>query len=179
VEKSVKFKQAQFLTGQTFCTMDPEGNPLPRFQDIPVAKLHPLVLAYVGDAYFNLYVRSQLLFFEQSKVRILHHHGAKMVSATLQAAALRQLEEQLTEAEAEFVRRGRNTKSSVPKSASIADYRYSTGFEGLLGYLYLSGQAERLQQLTQQAFQIISRKLANLDEGKVTDDEGETNRPHP
>jgi len=165
----VKFNQFQLLTDKTFAAVDEIGVPIPRFSDIPAGSLPPLVLAYIGDAYFNLYVRSRLLFFEQSKVRILHTHGAQMVSATLQAYALKKMEGQLSDEELDFIRRGRNAKSTVPKSASVADYRYSTGFETLLGYLYLSKQDERLSDIAGQAFTIISRKLANSveDEGDV------------
>lgn len=159
----MKFNQFQFLTEQTFGLLDDNGQPVARFSDVPAERLNPLVLAYIGDAYFNLYVRGQLLYFEQSKVRVLHDHGAKMVSATLQAFALRTIEQDLTDVELDFVRRGRNAKSTVPKSASVADYRYSTGFEALLGYLYLTKQAERLDEIVCRSFAIISRKLSNSD----------------
>ncbi|HMM23136.1 MAG TPA: ribonuclease III domain-containing protein [Selenomonadales bacterium] len=142
--------------------MDESGTPTARFAAVP-PELHPLVLAYIGDGFFNLFVRTRLLHFEQNKVRVLHSHGSRMVSATLQAYALRALEDELTEEERAVVRRGRNAKSTVPKSASVADYRYSTGFEALLGFLYLKGENTRLTELAEHAFAIISRKLANLD----------------
>lgn len=122
-------------------------------------RLHPLVLAYVGDAFFALYVRTRLLAYEQGQVRVLHNFSAKMVSATTQANALRQLEPELVEVEADIVRRGRNAKSTVPKSATVADYRYSTGFEALLGYLYLNKNYDRLTEIADKAFAIISREM--------------------
>ena len=156
----MRFEQFQRLTRQMFATVDEKGCPVPRYEqaagDIP-----PLVLAYVGDSFFNLFVRTSLLRFEQNKVRVLHDYGARIVSATWQAQALRELEPLLTEAEAEVVRRGRNAKSTVPKSASVGDYRSSTGFEALLGFLYLTGEQGRLEELCRLAFDIISRKLAN------------------
>lgn len=158
----MKFEQFQLLTNRMFGELDAAGNPAARFAKVPSA-LPPLVLAYVGDAFFNLYVRTNLLRFEQGKVRILHSFGARMVSATLQAYALRELERELSEPELAIVRRGRNAKSSVPKSASVADYRYSTGFEALLGYLYLNGDRERLEELAGRSFDIISRKLSNAE----------------
>jgi ribonuclease-3 family protein len=158
----VKFEQFQFLAGKTFGTTDADGTLAPRFEEVEAERLPPLVLAYIGDAYFNLYVRTKLLFFEQSKVRVLHLHGAKIVSATMQAFALKQLEPLLSEAEAGIVRRGRNAKSNVPKSASVSDYRYSTGFEALMGFLYLRGDHQRLDQLASQAFTLIAQSLANI-----------------
>ena len=157
----MKFDQFQFLARQTFGEVTGQGIPAARFTEISPERLHPLVLAYVGDAFFSLYVRTKLLCYEQSKVRVLHGHGARMVSATMQARAIRKLEPELTEAELDFVRRGRNAKSSVPKSASVGDYRYSTGFEALLGYLYLDQKEERLTELAEKAFVIISREIAN------------------
>lgn len=160
----MRFDQFQSLSRQTFGDLGSEGVPSARFEEVSPEKIHPLVLAYIGDAYFNLYVRTKLLFFEQAKVRVLHGHGAKMVSATMQAKALRQLEAELTESELAVIRRGRNAKSTVPKSASIADYRISTGFEALLGFLYLSNSGDRLEQLADRAFVIISREIANSKE---------------
>lgn len=157
----MKFDQFQFLEEQTFAALTAGGIPQERFTEITPERLHPLVLAYVGDAFFSLYVRTKLLYYEQGKVRVLHSHGSKMVSATLQAYALKELEPELTENEVDIVRRGRNAKSTVPKSASVGDYRYSTGFEALLGYLYLSDNKVRLTELVDQAFVIISREIAN------------------
>lgn len=129
--------------------------------EISPMNLHPLVLAYVGDAYFNLFVRTRLLEYEQRKVGALHNLGAKIVSATMQALALRELESELTAAEADIIRRGRNTKSTVPKSATLADYRYSSGFEALIGSLFLTGKQECLQAICDKAFTIISREMTS------------------
>jgi ribonuclease-3 family protein len=166
----VKYNQFVLSADQTFGVKDAAGVPQARFSEIPVESLHPLVLAYIGDAWFSLYVRCNLLRFEQSKVRVLHGHGARMVSATLQAYALRKIEAELTDAEKELIRRGRNAKSTVPKSASVADYRYSTGFEALLGYLHLTGQDNRLREIAGRAFAVISRKLS---EPKENENDGE------
>jgi ribonuclease-3 family protein len=159
----VKFDQFQFIAGQTFGQLDADGRPTGRFAEADVRSLPPLVLAYIGDAFFNLYVRTRLLAFEQNRVRVLHSYGARMVSATLQAHALRQLEDELSEEEQSVVRRGRNAKSTVPKSASVGDYRASTGLEALLGYLYLRSDEARLTELVDKIFVIISGKLATPD----------------
>ncbi len=159
----MKFEHFQFLMGNTFAQGTGDGALPAKYNEIPVERLNPLVLAYVGDAYFTLYVRTRLLSYEQNKVRILHTYDAKMVSATMQALAYRAIEPNLTENEIDIVRRGRNAKSTVPKSASVGDYRYSTGFESLLGHLFLSGKCERLTEIAEHAFVVISREMTNKD----------------
>ena len=128
--------------------------------EILIGSLSPLALAYIGDAYFSLYVRQKLLVYEQNKVRILHTLGAKIVSAKMQFKALKTIEDELTEEEKDIVRRGRNTKSTVPKSASISEYRYSTGFESLIGYLYMKKDEERLLYICKKSFEVILKELA-------------------
>ena len=155
----MKFDQFQFLLQNAFCESEGDGPPKVKYKDIPVDRLHPLVLAYVGDAYFTLYVRTTLLSYEQNKVRVLHTLDSKIVSATMQAVAFQSLESGLTEQEMSIVKRGRNAKSTVPKSATVAEYRNSTGFEALLGYLYLGKNYERLSELVEKAFAVISREM--------------------
>ena len=129
------------------------------YEEIDAKSLNPLVLAYIGDAYFHLFVRTRLLNYEQSKVQILHQFGAQIVSAVWQATAYQQMEGMLTEEEKAVFRRGRNAKSHAPRSASVAQYHASTGFEALLGTLYLNENHERLQQLAEAAFKIISQEM--------------------
>lgn len=155
----MKFDQFQFLLNNVFKETAGEGPPPIKYKNIPVERLHPLVLAYVGDAYFTLYVRTTLLGYEQNKVRVLHTLDSKIVSATMQAVAYQSLEKELTEQEMSIVKRGRNAKSTVPKSATVAEYRNSTGFEALLGYLYLSKNYERLSEIVEKAFAVISREM--------------------
>ena len=122
-------------------------------------QLNPLVLAYVGDAYFHLFVRTRLLSYEQAKVQALHSFSAQIVSAAWQCKAYQGIEGMLTEEEKGIYRRGRNAKSHAPRSASVAEYHASTGFEALLGSLYLTEQNERLYEIAEAAFQIISRAM--------------------
>ncbi len=123
----------------------------------------PLVLAWLGDGTFSLYVRKRLLAAETNKVRVLNDVSAAMVSAVMQAKALQALLPELTEAEHDMVRRGRNTKSAVPKSASMGEYRQSTGFECLLGWLCWQGQEKRLDKIMGDAFAVIIRHMNSLD----------------
>ena len=158
----MNFDHFQRLVENLF-TINEAGELSPaKYSDIAADRLPPLVLAYVGDAYFTLYVRTRLLGYEINKVRVLHTFDAKMVSAVMQSKAVRVLESELTPEEADVVRRGRNAKSTVPKSASIAEYRYATGFEALVGYLYLQKQEERLSEIVDKAFVIISREMTSL-----------------
>ncbi|SMD14195.1 Mini-ribonuclease 3 [Sporomusa malonica] len=146
-----------------FFTINEAGDVAPaKYTDIAADQLPALVLAYVGDAYFTLYVRTRLLGYEQNKVRVLHTFDAKMVSAVMQSKAVKALEDQLTPEEADIIRRGRNAKSTVPKSASIAEYRYATGFEALVGYLYLRKKHDRLSEIVDKAFVIISREMTAI-----------------
>lgn len=141
-------------------TIGMDGMPQKKYESTEVRNLPPLVLAYIGDAVFDLFVRVRLLGFEQNKVRVLHDYNAVMVSATMQSLAFREIEASLTETEKDIVRRGRNAKSTVPKSATVRDYRYSTGFEALLGNLYLMEDYTRLEEIAEQAFVAISQAIA-------------------
>ncbi len=155
----MKFEQFRSLEIQALA-VDENGNLPKKYDRLDVRTLSPLILAYIGDGFFDLFIRRRLLDFEQSKVRILHDYDAVIVSATMQSLAFREIEDKLTEEEHAIVRRGRNAKSTVPKSATVRDYRYSTGFEALLGSLYLTGDYPRLNEIAERAFVVISRAIA-------------------
>ena len=127
--------------------------------------VQPVELAYIGDAVFSLYVRLRILS-GSSHVQVLHDLASRMVSAVMQAKAMEGLEKDLTEEETAIVRRGRNTKSMVPKSASVYEYRMGTAFEALLGYLYLEKQEERLRELMDRSFLIIQAAMLAERRGK-------------
>lgn len=111
-------------------------------------EMNPLLLAYIGDAVYELYVRYHLLARGIVRPDELQRSAIAYVSAAAQAEAVRRTEEMLTEEEREILRRGRNTKpGSIPRRAAPADYRTSTGLEALVGYWYLTGQSERLHQM--------------------------------
>jgi ribonuclease-3 family protein len=117
----------------------------------------PLVLAYVGDAVHELYVRQYLLSIGAFKPHQLQRRSSALVSAKTQSAVLRQLMDQLSEEEQDIVRRGRNAKSgTVPKNTDVSVYRQSSGFESLLGYLFLTGQKERLSIVLDKALHIAT-----------------------
>ena len=109
--------------------------------------LSPLQLAFVGDAVYELLVRT-FLIKNGLKVNELHKETIKYVKAKAQSNIVHLLEGILTDGEIYYVKKGRNTKTnSSPKNAEMIDYKYATGFECLLGYLYLTGQDIRLGEL--------------------------------
>ena len=111
-------------------------------------QLGPLVLAYVGDTVYDLYVRTQLVLSTGLTAHGLHLAAAKQVCAPAQAEAFKRLEPELTEDELAVFRRGRNAHmGTIPKNASIADYRAATGLEAVIGWLYLKGDDARLTEL--------------------------------
>lgn len=110
--------------------------------------LPPLTLAYVGDAVWELRVRTMLVKAGETQPNRLHKLAVGYVKAKAQADRVHALREHLSEREQQVVKRGRNAKSAtVPRGATMADYRASTGFEALLGYLYLAGEDDRLQEI--------------------------------
>ena len=105
----------------------------------------PLALAYIGDAIYELVIRSAILGQKELTVNHLHQKTTKFVKASAQRELFQHIQEELTEEEMSVFRRGRNAKSfSVAKNASVNDYRMATGLEALCGFLYLTGRTERL-----------------------------------
>ncbi|WP_100332772.1 Mini-ribonuclease 3 [Bacillus xiapuensis] len=121
------------------------------FEPLKEAKqMNSLALAYMGDAIYEVYVRRYLLALGRVKPHLLHKEATHYVSAKAQAKFLFILLDQdmLNEEELAVVRRGRNAKSgSVPKNTDVQTYRYSTAFEALLGFLFLTGQDKRMVEL--------------------------------
>ena len=110
--------------------------------------LNPLVLAYVGDSVFELYIRTMLVQNEKGNVNKLHRAATDYVKSGSQARMARDISEFLSDEEKDILRRGRNAHSGyVPKNAVVSEYRYATGFEALVGYLYLKGSIERLMEI--------------------------------
>ena len=113
-----------------------------------VEAMSPLTWAYVGDSIYEAYIRTHLVETTNLKPHKLHIQAIKYVKAKAQAEILKKIHDSLTEKEQEIVRRARNTQNHhVAKNADPADYMYATAFEGLIGYLYLSNQKERLDAI--------------------------------
>jgi len=108
----------------------------------------PLALAYIGDAIYDLVIRTMLIMRGNSQVNKLHKRASNFVKAAAQKQIMEVLEPLLTPQEHSYYKRGRNAKSfTTAKNASIVEYRVATGFEALLGFLYLTGQMDRLMEL--------------------------------
>ncbi|WP_010170046.1 Mini-ribonuclease 3 [Bacillus coahuilensis] len=117
---------------------------------LDVKQLNPLVLAYMGDAIYEVYVRQYLIEKGKVKPHILHKEATRYVSAKAQAEIVKSWLEGdvLSEEEQSVLRRGRNAKSgSVPKNTDVQTYRYSSAFEAVIGYLHLLGREERIEEL--------------------------------
>ena len=126
---------------------------------IDVKQLNSLALAYMGDAVFETFIRFNLLASGGVRPNQLHRASTKFVTAKAQAVMIHSLLEQnlLTEEEVAVVKRGRNAKSgTVPKNTDVQTYRYSTAFEALLGYHYLLGNEERLDELMEYGYKVIT-----------------------
>lgn len=122
-------------------------------------QLNPLVLAYMGDAIYEVFVRTYLINTNREMlVHKLHVEAVTFVKAHAQSELIKRLEEELNHEENAIYKRGRNAKSgSVPKNADVQEYRSATGFEALFGYLYLTGQSERLEYLFNRVIDINSK----------------------
>ena len=110
--------------------------------------MSPLTWAYIGDAVYELYIRNHLIETTNLKPNKLHRESIKFVKAKAQAKILENLQEFLTEEEKEIVRRGRNTQNHhKAKNATFQEYMYATAFEALIGYLYLTKQDKRIEEI--------------------------------
>ena len=131
-----------------------------KFQDKLIIKkekeinmMSPLTWAYVGDSVYELYIRTYLSNTTNLNPHKMHVESIKYVKAGAQAKILKNLN--LTDEEKDIVRRGRNTQNHhLPKNASIEEYAYSTGFEALIGFLYLNKKDERLSEILEECIRI-------------------------
>jgi ribonuclease-3 family protein len=113
-----------------------------------VNQYSPLVLAYIGDSVYEVFIRTLLVSKGNAPVYKLHKQSVTFVKAKAQSDIIHSIMDKLTEEEQEIVRRGRNAKSgTIPKNADVAEYKYATGFETLMGYLYLKKDYGRLTEI--------------------------------
>ena len=121
---------------------------------VDVREQSPLALAFVGDAVYTLLIREHIATDKRQPINKLNQLSVKYISAKGQFMALGLITEILTEAEQNMVRRGKNaSKASVAKHASVEEYRSSTGFECMLGYLKLTGQDDRIKYIVDYIFE--------------------------
>lgn len=120
-----------------------------KFTKMQARQLNPLVMAFVGDAVYEVFIRTHLVDKHRDmSAHKLHVKVVSFVKAHSQSETVKKLQEYLNEEEMDIFKRGRNTKStSVPKNADVQEYRAATGFEAIIGYLYLTEQLDRLNEL--------------------------------
>ena len=117
-------------------------------EDTDIRTYSPLTLAYIGDAIYELVIRTILVEKGNTQVNKLHQRASKLVKASAQSEIIEKLKPYLTEEEMGIFKRGRNAKSfTMAKNASMSDYRRATGFEALIGHLYLTEQWDRMLEL--------------------------------
>lgn len=121
-------------------------------------QLNPLQLALIGDGVYEIFIRNYILTSNISlSAHKIHVKAIKFVKAKSQALIMHEIEDILTEEEEYIYKRGRNAKSAtVPKNADVRDYRMATGFEALVGYLYLTGEVDRLKLIFEKSIEVIS-----------------------
>ena len=125
---------------------------------LPANEYSALSLAYIGDAVYELYIRGRLMENSNIPPAKLHRAATHFVSAEAQFKASKHMEDMLTEEETSVFHRGRNAKSATsPKNADIIHYRHATGFEALLGYLYIKDDAQRLNFLMKEAYDFLRK----------------------
>ena len=125
-------------------------------QEVDIKSYSPLVLAYIGDAVYELLIRTKVINHGSMQVNKMHKKSASLVKAETQANLAKLLADDLTEEEQAVYKRGRNAKSgTMAKHATMIDYRMATGFEALMGYLYLTGQNDRLLRLVHDGLEKI------------------------
>ena len=118
-----------------------------------VKLMPPLVWAYIGDCVYELFIRMQLVNTTKLNPHKLHIEAVKYVKAKSQAETLTRIYDELSEEEKDIVRRGRNAQNHhLPKNAELVDYTYSTAFEALIGYLYLTKQDDRLNEILEKCY---------------------------
>lgn len=131
-----------------------------QMEEVDIHNYSPLTLAYIGDSIYALIIKSIIVNRGNKQVNKLHKDTADLVQASTQSKMMRTMQEYLTEEEHTVYKRGRNSKSVTPaKNQSITDYRRATGFEALLGYLYLKKDWKRLLDL-------VKIGLDSLEEGE-------------
>lgn len=129
-------------------------------KDADVRALSPLTLAYIGDAIYDLVIRSVVVERANRSANDLHKKTVRYVKAEAQSKMIQELLPKLTEDEEAVYKRGRNAKSyTTAKNASMSDYRKATGFEALMGFLYLTNQTDRMLYLIKHGIELAGMEL--------------------
>ena len=155
MEKSIEFGFEHYI------------QKIPGMSDIDAKECSPLVLAYIGDCVFDLIIKTMAAGRGNRPVHKLHEETSRYVQASAQSFMMRSMQEHLTEEEHAIYRRGRNSRTVSPaKNQSITDYRRATGFEALIGYLYLRREYERLTELVALGLESMENNEGSKDADK-------------
>ena len=128
-------------------------------QEVNIESYSPLTLAYIGDCVYDLIIKTMVISEGNKQVKKLHQETSKVVQASAQSEMMRVIQEVLTEEEHAVYRRGRNAKSVSPaKNQSLTDYRRATGFEALMGWLYLQNDCKRMIDLIKIGLEHLEEK---------------------
>ena len=155
MEKSIEFGFEHYI------------QKIPGMSEIDAKECSPLVLAYIGDCVFDLIIKTMAAGRGNRPVHKLHEETSRYVQASAQSFMMRSMQEHLTEEEHAIYRRGRNSRTVSPaKNQSITDYRRATGFEALIGYLYLRREYERLTELVELGLESMENNEGSKDADK-------------
>ena len=122
--------------------------------EVDIKTYSPLNLACIGDCVFDMYIRTYLVAQGNTKVESLHKKKSALVNAGAQAEAIESFMDRLSEEELDIYKRGKNAKpKSHAKNAALSDYNKATGFEALLGYLYIQGKQDRIMEIVKWAIE--------------------------
>ncbi len=131
-------------------------------QEIDADTYSPLTLAYMGDCVYEITIRSLLVHKGNAPVNTLNKKGSTLAKAETQSRLITAIADTLTEEEQAVYKRGRNAKSySSAKNATMGDYRRATGFEALIGWLYLKGRHDRMMEIIKNGFEAIEADIIN------------------
>ncbi len=137
-----------------------EQNDLEMLDERALKQISPLKLAYVGDTIYESYVRVYIMNKIKGSVNQFHKLAIQYVKASAQAHIVKGIDAFFTEEERAIIKRGRNQKSgTVPKNASVGDYRLATGFESLIGYLFMIDDLERLECIVAEGIQYLEEHV--------------------
>ena len=130
-----------------------------QLKEVDVQEYSPLTLAYIGDGIYDLVIRTLVINRGNKQVQKLHQETSALVQASAQSRMMRVLQDKLTEEEHAVYKRGRNAKSVSPaKNQSVTDYRRATGFEALMGYLYLKKDWKRMLELIRDGLESLEEE---------------------
>ena len=136
-----------------------------KLNEVDIAGYSPLTLAYIGDSVYDLIIKTMVVSEGNKQVKKLHQETSSMVQASAQSEMMREIQEHLTEEEHAVYKRGRNAKTVSPaKNQTLTDYRRATGFEALMGWLYLKNEWPRMPELIKIGLEHLNKKEEKMQE---------------